>query len=74
MEGPTEWISTEKDAGSENVVFVVLAEVIAYDKRRRHVDEAWTGAVQKTVSQEQPLRLFDERWPDAADSQQTCSE
>ena len=36
---PTEWISTEQDAGGEDMVFVILAEVIADDQRRRHVYE-----------------------------------
>ena len=39
---------------------MVLAEMIADDQRRRHVDEAGADAVHETVRQKQPLGLLDE--------------
>ena len=48
---------------------MIVAEVIADDQWRRHVQETWTNAVQETVSQKEPLWLLNKRRPDTADSQ-----
>ena len=53
---------------------MVVAEVVADDERRRHVDEARADAVEQAVRQEQPLRPLDERRPDAAESEHAGAE
>lgn len=67
-------ISTEQDAGGQDVVLVVLLEVVADDQRGRHVDEAGADAVHEAVRQEQPLGYPHERRPDAADRQNAGAE
>lgn len=53
---------------------MLLVEVISDDKRRCHVNETGSDAVEQTVSEEEPFEVLNERRSEAADAQDDRSD